>query len=383
MNDQEQPTADVTVGRKHYIGGSEAKGILSLPPYGCQLSLLLDKCGVGNDPGEVDINPRFAERGHMLEPVAAQLFTEDTDTPLYVLEEYSSSLRERHSWLVAHADYAIPFLSAASWAKMCGRLEDGPDAPTSNPETEGLLEIKTAGEWAFNQILKEGLAPYNLAQVQHQMIALGKTWAVLWILAPESFRRKGFLIGLDPTFRDDYLRAGDQLWAKIERAQKYLNPSDSPDKWTEFGVSRLDPKSPQCKKCKRRKSCQGAELAQILKMPDAGRVVSMADEPRWAAAASEFMQLASIEAQAGEAKLEQRAVLEMLMGDATCAEGAGLRINWKPQAGRVAPDAKGMIAALRALAIEVGPGELATTIAEIAGKTKTSAATRPFKPYQV
>jgi len=387
---QQEPTADVTVGRQHYIGASEAHNVIALEPYGCPLSLMLDKCGIGNDPGTPDINPKMAERGHLLEPVADALFTQDTGAATYILDEYQSDLRETHPWLVAHADYGLcKPTDNVRWAKLCQKLEDGPNAPSSAPTEDGLVQIKTMGEWAYNRMLKDGIPPYQLMQVQHEYLALRKTWGVLWIVAPESFRRKGFLIGIDPQLVEQYLRAGDSLWAKIERAQASLTPADSPDRWTEFGINRLPAKSKQCQKCKRRKACQGEALMQVLDLPDAGRVVRMDEDARWQRHAPEYMRLRELAKDVADAMRVERTELEALLGDATCAEGAGVRINFKPQAGRMSVDGKGIVAAINELAdaVETGDtatytdGKLAEVLRVIAAKKKQAKATRPFRPF--
>jgi predicted phage-related endonuclease len=386
------PTADVTVGRKNYIGSSEAASVINLPPYGCALSLLLDKCGIGNDEGVPDINPRMAERGHMLEPIVAQLFADEADAAIYFLDKFQGTTAAAHPWLVSHADYGICTpTDAVQWAKLCKAVEDGPHAPISMPADNGLLECKTAGTFTFRKVLKEGPLPYNLMQIQHQLITLDITWGVLWYLCPESFERKGFLIGRDEELRDKYLATGDGLWQKIEDAKRSLTPADSPDRWTEFGVDRLPADSMQCKKCKRRKSCQGEALMQILKMPGADHVAQMDTDPRWGEAVAEYMKLRSIEAQAKDAANDKRRDLEALMGDSTCAEGAGVRIYWKPQPGRVSVDGKGMVKELNELAdaVEAGgtikftDGRLAETLRKIAAKKNTAKATRPFKPFAV
>lgn len=387
---QQEPTADVTVGRNHYIGGSEAHHVIALKPYGCPLSLLLDKCGIGNDPGAPDIDPRLAERGHLLEPVADALFSKDTGGKTYFLEEFSTDLRNKHPWLVAHADYGLcKPADNVEWIKLCKHLEEGPNAPTVAPAEDGLVQIKTMGEWAFNKMLKEGVSPNHLMQVQHEYLALRKSWGVLWILAPESFRRKGFLIGADSGLLEQYLVLADALWPKIEKAQASLSPADSPDRWTEFGINRLPADSPQCRKCKRRKACQGTALTQILDMPDAGKVVRMDEERRWQEHAPEYMRLRDLAKDVAEAMKTERDILEDLMGDATCAEGAGVRINFKPQAGRETLDGKAMALALQELAdtLEEGgtasytDGKLAEVLRLIAAKKKTSKPTRPFKPF--
>lgn len=379
-----KPTADVTEGRQHYIGASEAHSVVDLPPYGCRRRLALEKIGVGYDVGEDGISPLLAERGTDLEPVAAKLLERDTGLWLTEAREFTSDLTDSHPWLVAHADRVARVQGAGEWAKLLGVAERGPGCPTEWPDDEGLAEIKTSNEYVYRQVCMEGPKPFHVAQLQHQLLCLRKSWGILWYVHPDSFRRRGWIFGADPVFAEKYLAAGDNLWAMIERARPYMTGASSPDLWDQWLPARLPADSSQCKKCPFRRSCQGQRLLDILKLPQTDGVADMSSDPRWSAAVREWHELTDIGKDLDARKAEVRETLESLMGDDRhAAEGGGGRVYWKPQAGRTSPDGKGMAAALLELADGMEDDALAADLRTIAATTKTTKPSRPFRVYRV
>lgn len=380
------PTADVTEGRENYIGASEAHNVLDLEPYGCRRRLGLEKCGIPYDAGEKGIDPQLARRGKKLEPVAAEEFERLTGIPLSVPTEFTGGLTERHPWLVAHTDRVIGALSENEFAMLLKTFRLGPGWPTTLPLLAGLVEIKTVNDSVFRQIMRDGPKPFHMMQVQHQLLALGRDWAMLFYLHPDSFRSEGWIIGADEELHEQYLKAGDALWQIIERAKENLGPGASPDLWDQYLPAALDPKAPPCRKCPYRKSCQGEKLLAILKLPEAGEITRM-ESPEWAAAISEWLELAGLENEVKDAKADARGILESIMGDATVGEGGGARVYFKPLPGRVTPDGKGMAACLLALASEVEVGQwgtgvrIAKELRKMSTMTKTAKASRPFKVY--
>lgn len=378
-------TADVTHGRQGYIGASEAHHVLDLPPYGCRRKCALEKLGIGYDPGEVAINPKMDERGHTLEPIVADVLEKDTGVEMWEATEFHGKHKDAHPWLVAHPDRVVDIPFGDEWGQWKERLNVGPNCPETTNQS-GLAQLKTSGDAAFRKMKKDGIPPYMLAQVQHEMLAVDAPWNILFALQPDSFERIGWIVGADAEFHDAYLKAGDALWRTIENARGKLSAADSPDLWDEHLPAALPAKSVQCKKCPFRKSCQGEKLLAILNLPAAGDIVKM-ESPEWAAAMRDWLELTEVAKDVATAKDAAKAILEAIIGDDTVAEGGGGRLYFNPLPGNVSPDGKRMAAGLLALAGEIANGTthsdatLPAELRRIAAMTKVSKPSRPFKIF--
>ena len=107
----------------------------------------------------------------------------------------------------------------------------------------------------------------------------------------------------------------------------------------------------------------------------------------WRQAVCDYLEASEAISQWEEVKHDARKVMEGLLGDATCGEGEGARVYWRP-ASRKTKDAKGMARRALDLAQEVETAKrinrkrLVRELKELAEMTR-STTTRPFRLYPV
>jgi putative phage-type endonuclease len=135
--------------RRGGIGGSDASTIAGVNRWGSRYELWLDKTGRAHDQPETPA----MRMGRLLEPVVAQMFTEDT------------GIRTRRAGLMVSR--------ARDWQRVS--LDD-------LTEDGGILECKTtnwrlADEWADGQV-----ADHAEVQVQHALAVTGRSHAWVAVL---------------------------------------------------------------------------------------------------------------------------------------------------------------------------------------------------------
>lgn len=182
--------------RRKGIGGSDAAAILGLNPWKSPYDVWLEKTGrmLPEKPNAAMI------RGTVLEPVAADLYAEQTGRKL------------RRQPLRKHRDF--PFI--------LGNADRQILASGDVPET-GVLEIKCPGISTMTKIKAQGLPDYMTAQLMHYMAVLGYEWGSFALFNAEHWRLIYFDIEADDRLIERLLEKEVEFW------QKHVVPQVPPE----------------------------------------------------------------------------------------------------------------------------------------------------------
>lgn len=333
--------------RSKYLGSSDAKDVASIEPYGCRRSMVLRKAGVPVDDAEkqrerFDTDEGPVYRGKILEPVIRAEVARKSRTTIHEWTSpgAASCLEPRHdlpAWFGAtpdgvfpplNEDQAVQIASMVKGASLEQRVALAARLLRSGP---GLLEIKSVDRSILWSVRKSGPRLDHVFQVEHQLIATGAQWAFAAYLEPSGWRYAFFLIWHDAALeKESYLPAAYEAWAQVQRAQSGIDLGASPDEWEAFLPARLKPGSPQCRTCSHRRTCWGQEFARVMEIPTEGDAAQMDGVPEWEAAAADLIAARSMLAEVEEIKEDAEARIKALIGDGHAAEGAGLKVYYKP-----------------------------------------------------
>jgi predicted phage-related endonuclease len=216
----------LVMDRTQGIGGSDAKHLFNLEPYGCERKLWYQKRGT-----EPDFVPHKAifDRGHILEDIVAKMYTEQTG--FKVRRVNRTLVHHNYDYLIGHIDRQI-----------------------MNKEGEtGVLECKTMGYYAFKKLKTEGLSDDYILQMQHYLAVTGYTWGAFAILWADGWEFLTFEVQRDDELIQQIIDKASIFWRKVENGQ-------APD--------RLDVKDKRCRSCEFRNKCQEALLLEYAKAFD-------------------------------------------------------------------------------------------------------------------
>lgn len=225
--------------RKTFIGGSEIYKLLNEKQYGqgCVRALAYDKLNVPPDYPDQDDDPelqRILERGNILEPVVAEMYASETGRKLRRpnLNEYGLPKPRIHPefpWAGVHADRIVL-------------------AGSGGVEETGTAEIKTRDKGPFLQVLRSGLFPGDVLQIQHGMFVNNHTWGPFVTLGVfGGLPVKHFDVKRDDGAIEMIKRAGEQFAETVfvkEHIPERPFPADDD----------------RCKVCAWRMECRGEEL---------------------------------------------------------------------------------------------------------------------------
>lgn len=321
--------------RSQYLGSADAASIVNLEPYGCRRSMVMRKSGVPVDDAErhrerFDSDEGPVRRGVMLEPLIRERIR-DTMTDC---REWDESFRngEAPGFLRATPDGLILAQDEDARGRMIAamRLPDSPRLRVLLQQV-GILEAKTVQTSELWRIRKEGPRPDHVIQVQHQLAATAAPWCLIAYLNADQWRWAYFLIERDPTWeRESYIPAAIDAWAQITRAQSGIQLGASPDEWEPFLPARLPEGSKQCRTCDRKRLCWGSEYLRVMEIPVEGDLPSMEGDPAWESAAMDYRAAKEVYDEAEALKEDATARLKEILGDLPGAQGAGLKVYYKP-----------------------------------------------------
>ena len=277
--------------RHRGIGGSDAPVLcLNGGVYGkTPLDLWAEKRGLSP---VVEETPAM-KRGKALESLVARLYQADTG---YQVRRVNCILGHPvHPWMIANVDREVR--GAAGFP--------GP----------GVLEIKCPGMRGFLRCKREGLPDHYQIQLQHYLAVTGRRWGAFAIFSAEFWELLHF-----PVQRDDGLIA----LIEAQEAAFWRHVED--------GVPPTTDERP------------GPTLPAIP-LED-GEAVPM-DGDGWRLATENWMEAVSLVGEAERLRDDAASRMQNLMESrgASVAEGAGVRVSWKPQPGRVSFDHKSFAAA--------------------------------------
>lgn len=363
--------------RSEYLGSGDAASIASIEPYGCRRSLVYKKIGLAPDDADKHAE-RFGgdegpvARGIELEP----LIRARVERKIGPCQEWRAPAIEMlmpprpplPQWMGATPDGIVGPLSdeqIVALAALCRVTLT--DEKRRILKQAGILEGKTVQMADFWRIAKEGMRLDHLAQVSHQLAVTAAPWCLVAVLHADNWRWTYHIVFRDEAFeRDTYLPAAMEAWAQITRARSGIQLGASPDEWEPFLPARLPEGSKQCRTCDHRRACWGSAYTRVMEIPTDGDAIRMDGNPEWEAAAAELTAANEVLAEAEAMKESATERLKALMGDQPVAEGAGLRIYYKPQVSN-----------------RVDTTALKRDLPEIAAKYTKPSTSRPFRAFQV
>ena len=220
MNDQERK--DFLLERATGLGGSDVGALYNIG-YGCRRQKAYEKSGTAPDFTR-DMVPEF-ERGHLLEPVIAELYQRKSKRKVEIVPV---SRRQDKPWMLVHMD----------------RVTYAPE--NAGP---GYLEIKCVNWRVFKQFKKEGLREEYILQMQHGLAVTGYTWGSFAVLSLDPWQFAWFDVQRD-----------EELIAKLEQDEERFMDEVALGASTE----RLPIKDRRCSSCSYRATCHGDAMLEIV-----------------------------------------------------------------------------------------------------------------------
>lgn len=224
--------------RHTFIGGSEAFELLGEKQYGrgCPRALAYRKLQTPEDVPTGSARERalsmraILHRGHLLEDLAARLFTESTGRAVIRRERVVRN--PDHPGAGVHTDRIIlAHRNAAT----------GEDRPT------GDAEIKTHAEGPFYNILRNGLPPAHNLQLQWSLFCTDHRWGSFILLGVfGSLPLRFFDVERDVPLMNIFAHAVENFWAMLKAGQLPEKLEDADDI--------------RCRLCPFRLKCRGEEI---------------------------------------------------------------------------------------------------------------------------
>lgn len=205
----------------------------------------------------------------------------------------------------------------------------------NDPKGPGMLQIKTASDQWFRKIRLDGYPPSVLLQTTTETMCWGYSWGAICIARVSDGRLIHFDFNFDEELAEEIIRRAREFMALVENGTPPTRP------------------------------------AQVVKLPQIGGELTRMNNPEWAEAVAGFNEARQIlsEAEALKGASANKLQSIMLAAEADVAEGAGLRVYWREQAGRKSLDKSALLAAHPEI--------------DLSQFTKTGQPFKSFRPYQV
>jgi len=270
--------------RRKGIGGSDVAVVLGLTPWKTPAQLWDEKKGYAVDEEE-NFHMR---RGRVLEPIAADLYAEETGRKI---RKVPMRRDKTHPHRSANIDRQI--------------LAGGEIKST------GALEIKVPGHFAFEKLKAEGVRDEHMLQHQWYLGVLGYSWGSFCAFHADSMSLLYFDIEADP-----------ELFAWM---------AEEVDKWWEtYIVGNVRPPE------------EIEAAAPPVPIPNLIGDTLYRDDDEWYEAMTALEDAAELKQNASDWYDECKARVIDLVGDHAKAEGRGYRVSYPAVAGRRTLDKKAL-----------------------------------------
>lgn len=197
--------------RRSGIGASDAAAVLGLNPWKTPFAVWAEKVGAAPvDEAETEAQ----QMGHLLEPVVARLFEEDTGYKVVDLGAFEIQRHRMFPWLCATLDRVIVGVA-------------GTDAVYQGRD-RGILEIKTTGGH-LRDAWGEEPPLWVQVQFQHQLACVEMEWGFASVLIGGQ-RRRHYEMRRNEDFIAEMLPRLEAFWQMVET--KTPPPVDSSDATT-------------------------------------------------------------------------------------------------------------------------------------------------------
>jgi len=158
--DAEQNTQAWLAERRKYMGSSDAPAAMGMSRYRSPVDVAVDKRQARTANHHPEPETPEQRRGHVLEPVVARLYEDETGRQLHETKSYVHAV---HDWMAASPDRVV--------------------------DSSLLVEIKTHNRWMRDQYgeqATDAVPEYEFVQVQHQMAVTGAERVDVAVLFGES-----------------------------------------------------------------------------------------------------------------------------------------------------------------------------------------------------
>lgn len=291
----EEAREQFLAARKNGIGGSDCHHLFNLEPYGCRRQLYYDKTDTPSDYLRVETEPM--ERGTAMEAVIAEKYMRDN--PGVSLRSGPMARHPEHQWATVNVD---------RWVYGLDRFGESSSAT--------MAEIKCPGREAYYRVVRNGLPEAYILQAQHGMLVTGAQACLFIVFNADLWRWVDFTVDRDEQIIKRIEAQGEGFWRQVELREP---------------PPRLDSKSPQCRRCAWRTTCQGE--AMLLNIEESSR-----KEGEEIPVDVKLADLCSQWAEVDEMKRDAEALLDALkaqisaaMGTRTAVDAPGFRVYHRPQ----------------------------------------------------
>jgi putative phage-type endonuclease len=208
MKSEEQLEREAFLKRRRKgIGGSDVGAILGVDRYRDSIDVFTDKTQESED----EDNPNM-ERGRMMEAVVSRKWMDATERKL---KPGKFRRHKKFPFLIGHPDRII----LATMKPPYVDVMDG----------TGVLELKTANQYIFRQILAEGLPQSYLLQLQHYMGICGVEWGSFGVLCPDPWQFIHFDLAFDTELFEQVAYVLERFWK--ENVERGIPPMPEPADW--------------------------------------------------------------------------------------------------------------------------------------------------------
>lgn len=239
--------------RRRGIGSSDVAALFpEESKYGCTRRLVFDKRGIPPDFDRTDGEKGVLEKGNELEPLIAEKFSREYGFKIrhqpMVVDDSEPTRRVSMDYQIVKAttDQILGL-----WPKVQIQGECGP----------GVLEVKSTNLFDHAKMIKDGIIPDYVFQMERLLQVTGYKWGVFAVLEPDFWKMLVFpftphsdlifemdnraraawaliedkTLPLPPALPSGDQRCGSCLWRKTCRGQQYLNEY-TPEKASEYTV---------------------------------------------------------------------------------------------------------------------------------------------------
>jgi len=199
--------------RRKGIGGSDVGAILGWNPWKTPLDVYREKVeGVRTEDNDA------MKAGRMLEDTIAKWYA--LETGHRVVKDNKIRIHPQHDFLIANLDRLI--------------------VGNGNGKGTGILEVKTASGWAFQQWEDDGLPLMYYGQIQHYMNVTGHKWGDFAVLV-DGRHLKIIPVEYDKEFCEM------MEWQLVKFWEEHIKPQVPPEPVNEHDAKLLWPKEQAAK----------------------------------------------------------------------------------------------------------------------------------------
>lgn len=270
--------------RRSGLGGSDSPVVLGVSPFSTRKELWMEKMGLSENKEETPA----MKRGTTLEAIVADLYQVVKGRKLEVVKQ--KIIHPQYPYVYAHIDRKI--------------VSD----PKRGP---GVWECKCPGVGYFTKCKMGGLQEYYIVQMQHYLGVTGFKWGAFAVFSAERWELLEFDVTPDKELINFIFKEDEKFWKLVQE--------------------RIEPQEP--------------EVKYEFEAVNSGELVNMdkINPSLWADVTQKYQEAKGMKEDADALMdiYEQKIKEEMERVGASVAEGAGARIYWKEQKGKLSLDKKG------------------------------------------